>query len=101
MVKLDLRQIAKGLDITQLDELPGDTRGVFKRVVTEEEFQELQKITETSSFGYVWRKTSLGAPPGKVLAYLVKATKPARRDTDLEKRTEEILKNLGLFEHQD
>lgn len=101
MVRLDLHKIAKGLDITKLHELLGVPCGVFKRIVTEEEFQELQKMTDTSSFRYLWRKTSIGAPPGKVLDCLAKTTKPARRDTDHKKKIEEVLQSLGLVEYQD
>jgi len=73
-------------------------------IVTEEVYQELRRSLLPPP-GLVWRKIPFGIllPPGLVKVKLVKmpSTIPKYKDTDLEKKFEWILINLGFMEGRD
>ena len=69
-------------------------------IVTEEEFIEFVETYKPPK-GYVWARMRSGAPPGFVKVYLKESTPPKYSDTNLERKFEEILNELGFKEEID
>ncbi len=66
--------------------------------VTEDEFYWIIENCPPPE-GFVWARSPFGAPPGMLKVYLKKDTPPRYKDTDLERKFEEILNGLGYEEN--
>jgi len=69
-------------------------------IITEDEFIKFVE-THKPPEGHVWARTPFGAPPGMLKVYLKKLTPPKYSNTDLERKFEEILNELGFKEGVD
>lgn len=70
-------------------------------IVTEDEFHKIVETCQPPE-GYMWARTVFGRwYPGKFRVMLKKSTPPKYHDTDLERKFEEILNELGFKEGPD